>query len=91
MYKYCFVIAASMFTLNASEFVSGVTIKDPQVLRLFATAESLHSHDEGVRSKVEDLYTQYLCLLANRDTVSGQPVNDGAIIAALTSLISSKT
>lgn len=90
MYKYCFIIAISMVALNACEFVDGVTIEDSEVSKLFATAEDLYSNDESVRSKVEDLYTQYLCLLANRDTFSGKPVNDGGIIAILESLISPK-
>ncbi len=90
MYKYCFVIAVSMVTLNACEFVSGVTIQDPKVSELFATAEVLFSDNELARRTIEDLYMQYLCLLANKTPLNTTSLNDGGILTALQALIAFK-
>lgn len=90
MYKYCFVIAVSMVALNACEFVSGVTINDPEMLMLFRTAENLYSQDKGVREEIEELYIEYLCLVANHGTISKRPLNDARYRATLESRIAEK-
>lgn len=88
MYKYCFVIAFSVVTLDACEFVNGVTIHDRKILELFATTEALCNDNESDRRTIEDLYMQYLCLIANRTSPNTPPLNDGGIIAALEALSS---
>lgn len=90
MYKYLFVIVFSVASLNACEFVNGVTIQDPKVSKLFATAEALFSDNEIARRTIEDLYVQYLCLLGNKTPMKTTPLNDGGIITTLESLIASK-
>jgi hypothetical protein len=87
MYKYWCVLAVSMVPLQACEFVNGVTIKDPEVSRLFATVEGLYSNNETVRVEIEDLYIQYLCSIASRDTLSTKPQNGTNPTVALESLI----
>jgi hypothetical protein len=70
--------------------VDGVTINDPEISKLFATAEDLYRQDDAVRSRIEVLYTQYLCLLASRNTLSTKPLEDHGIRVALESLIAEK-
>ena len=69
--------------------MDGIIIEDPEVDKLFTTAEGLYVNDESIRSQIEDLYTQYLCLEANRDKSKAESLNDGVIIAILESLIAS--
>ena len=90
MYKYWCVLAVSVVTLQACEFVDGVTIKDPEISKLFATVEDLYSNDETVRAEIEDLYIQYLCSITSRDTLSTKPLNDDGTRGALESLIAKK-
>lgn len=87
MYKHCFVIAFSMATLTACEFVNGVTIQDPKISKLFATAEALCDDNELLKRTIEDLYMHYLCLLANRPSPNAPPLNDEGILATLQILI----
>jgi hypothetical protein len=90
MYKYCCVIALSISTLFACEFVGGVQINDPEISKLFATAEDVYRQDDAVRSIIEDLYTQYLCLLASQKTLNTKLLNDYGIRVDLEALIAEK-
>lgn len=51
-------------TLSACEFVNGVTIQEPKVALLFNTASAACRSNTESLNKVEELYIQYLCLIA---------------------------